>query len=159
MSFTPLLSNCGFSLANAPSSVVHTGVKSAGCEKSIAHLSPIQSWKSISPSVVFALKFGASDPNRKRGCSPCEAGIAKVRRRRGDGAYRGIIRACIRQLWEKKAVERREAGRVTKEAIRGWNSFLDAYGRKNVDAKKSLALLQKTQKRTLSRNQQLRHSA
>ena len=42
-----------------PSSVVHTGVKSFGCEKSTAQELPIQSWKRILPSVVCASKSGA----------------------------------------------------------------------------------------------------
>src|SRR6476619_6716110 len=42
-----------------PSSVVHTGVKSFGCENSTAHESPIHSWKLIGPSVVCASKSGA----------------------------------------------------------------------------------------------------
>ena len=37
------LSNSGLSLAMYPSSVVHTGVKSFGCENIIAQLSPIHS--------------------------------------------------------------------------------------------------------------------
>ena len=40
---TPRLSNSGFSLATAPSSVVQTGVKSLGCEKNSTQLSPAQS--------------------------------------------------------------------------------------------------------------------
>src|SRR6266480_1502045 len=56
------LSNSGLSLAMYPSSVVHTGVKSFGCENRIAHESPIQSWKWISPSVVRAKKSGAVSP-------------------------------------------------------------------------------------------------
>src|SRR5258708_9774467 len=59
-----LLSNSGFNFAMYPSSVVHTGVKSFGCEKRIAHLSPIHSWKRIFPSVVSAVKSGASSPMR-----------------------------------------------------------------------------------------------
>ena len=43
-----------------PSSVVQTGVKSFGCEKRIAHPPPIQSWKRIAPSVVSAVKSGAT---------------------------------------------------------------------------------------------------
>src|SRR3989441_12928725 len=43
---------------------MHTGVKSFGWEKSIAHLSPIHSWKRIFPSVVSAVKSGASSPMR-----------------------------------------------------------------------------------------------
>src|SRR5438309_11883049 len=58
------LSNSDFNLAMVPSSVVHTGVKSLGCENRIAHLSPIHSWKRIFPSVVSAVKSGASSPMR-----------------------------------------------------------------------------------------------
>jgi hypothetical protein len=42
--------------------VVQTGVKSRGWEKRTAQPSPIQSWKSISPSVVWAVKLGALSP-------------------------------------------------------------------------------------------------
>ena len=42
--------------------VVHTGVKSLGCEKNSAQLFPIQSWNLILPSVVWASKSGASEP-------------------------------------------------------------------------------------------------
>src|SRR5215510_6362323 len=62
MIFTFLLSNCGFIFAMYPSSVVHTGVKSFGCENSTAHESPIQSWKRIRPSVESASKSGAVSP-------------------------------------------------------------------------------------------------
>src|SRR5271167_4137716 len=57
-------SNSGLRPAMYPSSVVHTGVKSFGCENRIAHLSPIQSWNRILPSVVSAVKSGASSPMR-----------------------------------------------------------------------------------------------
>jgi hypothetical protein len=57
--FTLRFSNSSLSFANAPSSVVHTGVKSAGCEKRIAQLPSMNLWNSISPCVVFAVKFGA----------------------------------------------------------------------------------------------------
>jgi hypothetical protein len=60
--FTPRLSNSGFRRATVPSSVVHTGVKSFGCENSTAHESPIQSWNEIFPSVVSASKSGAVSP-------------------------------------------------------------------------------------------------
>ena len=43
MTLTLRLSNSPLSLATRPSSVVHTGVKSAGCEKSTPHLSPSHS--------------------------------------------------------------------------------------------------------------------
>src|SRR6202795_4911927 len=62
ISLTPRLSNSGFSLASAPSSVVQTGVKSFGCENNSAQLLPIQSWNLILPSVVSASKSGATAP-------------------------------------------------------------------------------------------------
>src|SRR5215813_10694270 len=62
MIFTFLRSNSGLILAIYPSSVVHTGVKSFGCENKTAHESPIQSWKRIGPSVVCASKSGAVSP-------------------------------------------------------------------------------------------------
>ena len=46
------LSNSDFIPATAPSSVVHTGVKSLGCENRIAQPLPIQSWNLIGPWVV-----------------------------------------------------------------------------------------------------------
>src|ERR1700730_12764149 len=55
-------SNSGLIFATYPSSVVHTGGKSRGCENSTAQLSPIQSWKLIGPSVVCAEKSGAVSP-------------------------------------------------------------------------------------------------
>src|SRR5260221_5309285 len=51
--------NSGSSFAIYPNSVVQTGVKSLGCEKRIAHPSPIQSWNVMDPLVVGAVKFGA----------------------------------------------------------------------------------------------------
>src|SRR5262245_46598802 len=48
-----------------PSSVVHTGVKSLGCENRIAQPSPIHSWKRIVPCVVSAVKSGASSFMRR----------------------------------------------------------------------------------------------
>src|SRR6266568_7381151 len=62
ISLTPRLSNSGFNLASAPSSVVQTGVKSFGCENNRAQLLPIQSWNLILPSVVSASKSGATAP-------------------------------------------------------------------------------------------------
>src|SRR4051812_36911794 len=59
------LSNSGLIRAMYPSSVVHTGVKSFGCEKRTAHWLPIHWWKSMGPSVVCAVKLGASSPIRK----------------------------------------------------------------------------------------------
>src|SRR4029077_20625017 len=62
ISLTPRLSNSGFNFARAPSSVVQTGVKSLGCENSIAQPLPIQSWNLTLPSVVSASKSGATAP-------------------------------------------------------------------------------------------------
>src|SRR5205814_8854611 len=45
-----------------PSSVVHTGVKSFGCENKTAQELPTQSWKLIFPSAVSAWKSGAVSP-------------------------------------------------------------------------------------------------
>lgn len=67
--------------------MVQTGVKSAGCENKIHQELPMylsvaykhllcvpcdkraHSWKSILPCVVSAVKLGALDPKRRRGCS------------------------------------------------------------------------------------------
>src|SRR6202162_5965871 len=62
INWTPRLSNSGFNLTRAPSSVVQTGVKSFGCENRSAQLLPIQSWNLILPSVVSASKLGATAP-------------------------------------------------------------------------------------------------
>src|SRR5437867_2194068 len=51
-------------LAIAPSSVVQTGVKSFGCENRMPQPVPSHSWKLTVPSVVCAVKFGASSPSR-----------------------------------------------------------------------------------------------
>jgi hypothetical protein len=51
---TPRASNSGFNFAKAPSSVVQTGVKSAGCENNTVHFPVMNLWKSRSPCVVFA---------------------------------------------------------------------------------------------------------
>ena len=54
--------NSPSSLATVPSSVVHTGVKSFGCEKSTHQLLPIHSWKWIGPEVESCVKSGAISP-------------------------------------------------------------------------------------------------
>src|ERR1700741_2870504 len=56
----------GSSPAMYPSSVVHTGVKSLGCENRMAQPSPIQSWKLIWPCVVCAVKLGAVSLMRRQ---------------------------------------------------------------------------------------------
>ena len=70
MTLTLRLSNSPFSFATVPSSVVHTGVKSLGCEKSTAQLSPFHSWKLTVPWVVSAVKSGAVSPMRTAMCEP-----------------------------------------------------------------------------------------
>ena len=65
MTFTLRLSHSSLRAATRPSSVVQTGVKSLGCENSTAQLSPFHSWKLTVPSVVSAVKSGASSPRRR----------------------------------------------------------------------------------------------
>src|ERR1700730_7646834 len=62
MTLTLRLSNSGLMRATSPSSVVHTGVKSFGCENRTAQESPIHSWKRIFPWLVCASKSGAVSP-------------------------------------------------------------------------------------------------
>src|SRR3979411_231428 len=62
ISLTPRLSNSGFSLASAPSSVVQTGVKSFGGENSVHQPLPLQTWTLILPSAASASKSGATTP-------------------------------------------------------------------------------------------------
>src|SRR5271156_5759523 len=57
------LSNSGFSFATVPSSVVHTGVKSLGCEKRMIQSLPAHSWKWIDPWVESWVKSGTSEPS------------------------------------------------------------------------------------------------
>src|SRR2546422_920623 len=66
-------------LAIAPSSVVQTGVKSFGCENRMPQPVPSHSWKLTVPSVVCAVKFGASSPSRSA------IGRGSRQRRRDDG--------------------------------------------------------------------------
>src|SRR5689334_17892790 len=64
ITLTFLLANSSLSLAVNPSSVVHTGVKSAGCENSTPQLSPSHLWKLIGPSLDSWVKSGAVSPRR-----------------------------------------------------------------------------------------------
>lgn len=100
---TPRASNSSFSFAKAPSSVVQTGVKSAGCENRIVHFPLRNSWNLILPCVVCASKSGATEPILRRGCS---AGMA-MPRRKGVAAGR----------WMRSAG--RAAERRAREAARG----------------------------------------
>ena len=58
MTLTPRAAHSGCSLAVAPNSVVHTGVKSAGWENSTHQELPMNSWKLIGPVLVSAVKSG-----------------------------------------------------------------------------------------------------
>ncbi len=66
IALTLRLSNASLSVAVRPSSVVQTGVKSAGWLKRTAQEPAFQSWKWIVPSVVSAVKSGRCRPD---GCS------------------------------------------------------------------------------------------
>ena len=65
IALTPRLSNSPFRLAVRPSSVVQTGVKSAGWLNSTAHLPLFQSWKSIGAFGGLGVKVGGdvAQPN------------------------------------------------------------------------------------------------
>src|SRR5882762_9005383 len=78
MIFVLRLANSGWSPAMYPSSVVHTGVKSFGCENRIAHPSPIHSWRLIVPCVVSAVKFGASSFIRNDMVSSLHSGFGSA---------------------------------------------------------------------------------
>ena len=65
IALTLRLSNSGLSLAVRPSSVVQTGVKSAGWENSTTHESPAHSWNLILPIEESCSKSGAVSPKRK----------------------------------------------------------------------------------------------
>src|SRR5215510_6439946 len=68
MTFTLRFSNSALIFATVPNSVVQTGVKSAGCENKTPQEFPSHWWKSMLPSVVVAVKFGARSPNRSAIC-------------------------------------------------------------------------------------------
>ena len=62
--FVLRVANSPDSAAVRPSSVVQTGVKSAGWLNSTAQESSFQSWKESRPAVVSAVKSGAVSPRR-----------------------------------------------------------------------------------------------
>ena len=64
MTLTPRFSNWGKNFWTCDSSVVQTGVKSAGWLKSMAQDPPSQSWKSTRPVVVSQEKSGTTSPRR-----------------------------------------------------------------------------------------------
>ena len=113
MIFTFRLSNSGLIFAMYPSSVVQTGVKSLGCEKSTVHESPIQSWNEISPSACFsAVKSGAVSlmvrliRDLLRGASPL-FGCANLDRVRITLFYDTAERASTRHCSEARGVPRK----------------------------------------------------
>src|SRR5487761_1701383 len=63
MSLVLRLAKSSLRFAKSPSSVVHTGVKSAGWENRIPQLSPRYSYRLMVPSVLSAVKFGAASPS------------------------------------------------------------------------------------------------
>ena len=79
MSLVSRLSNSALAFEKAPSSVVHTGVKSFGWENSTPQLSPRYSWKLMVPSVVSAVKSGASSPRRIAMCCSFVCAVSRMR--------------------------------------------------------------------------------
>src|SRR5579871_3889286 len=77
-------SNSGFSRAASASSVVHTGVKSLGCENSTPQLVPSQAWNAISPRLEAWVKSGARSPNWM-----VIGGLLDVARDEDEGEVRG----------------------------------------------------------------------
>src|SRR5712691_12093938 len=72
MHCTLRFSNSGARRENSMNSVVHTGVKSAGCENSNTHLPALVNCERvISPWVLIALKSGAGSLMRGIGCLSC----------------------------------------------------------------------------------------
>src|SRR5919199_3507471 len=139
ITFTFLRSNSGLIFAMYPSSVVHTGVKSFGCEKSTAHESPIQSWKWIFPSVVSASKSGAVSPICRLIRSPFLLKVKRlysllrrvsmstftlvqprVRRREWQLRRGAEVRAVLRLSTFRARAEAEAAGRPLQIEQRGW---------------------------------------
>jgi hypothetical protein len=74
----------------------------------------IKEWKLISPWVVLAVKFGAIEPRRMRGCSA--VGVANPRRRRGVG--RALSEAAAGLTDHAAEPRDRNTAREAKDAIR-----------------------------------------
>lgn len=146
--FTFRFSNSSLSLANAPSSVVQTGVKSAGCEKRMAQLSPTNWWKSMLPWVVCALKLGAAAgqydfqfnprvyktipvaPRRRRGCS---WGTLETKRRRRGWARGSCVEIPGRTMARGRGVAARGTVRRARKTVWG---RMDAIFRTNWSRRK-----------------------
>ena len=67
----------------------------------MAHLPPSHEWKSISPCVVFAEKFGAMLPKRNRGCS--SEAVASPRPKKGDIGGRAARMERLRGFQDRGA--------------------------------------------------------
>lgn len=77
-------------------------------------MSPMKSWNFIEPCVVLAVKSGAIDPRRSRGCSL--VGVARCRRRSGwAGRAKWQVRERRGVVVER--VRRRGAARGSIEAM------------------------------------------
>src|SRR2546429_9812356 len=88
--------NSGCSPAMYPSSVVHTGVKSLGCENRMAQPLPIHSWKLILPCEVSAVKLGASSLMRSMGSLlSLTARCLVLPLARGAGTVRSALRVTF----------------------------------------------------------------
>src|SRR5687767_11168310 len=112
--FVLRLSNSCLMRAMAPSSVVHTGVKSLGCENRTAQPLPIQSWKLIVPSVVSAVKFGASSPKR----NGIVASVGLDSRNKKPRERRGLLQGC-RGLLRDAGGRRRLLGKDQNDLLVG----------------------------------------
>src|SRR5690606_12304230 len=71
IAFTLRFLNSGSSFAVRPSSVVQTGVKSAGCENKTTHAAPAESWNLMGQIEVSCSKSGTETPKRQlvKACS------------------------------------------------------------------------------------------
>ena len=118
MTLTLRLSNSGLSAETRPSSVVQTGVKSLGCENSTPQLVPRHSWKLIGPSVVSAVKSGASSPSCSAMASSVIVNCVRSSGRRDGSRPCGVgrVRQCAAALGVLAAQRDQRAGRDRVEA-------------------------------------------
>ena len=105
--------NHSYLSASRPISVVQTGVKSAGCEKSTHQPSPIHSWKDgQSPCVVLQEKSGTMLPRR---ITPARTHAFRIHPLHADGAQRTCMQrgsAHHRSSSRGRARHRRRCQRV-----------------------------------------------
>src|SRR6202034_2391299 len=79
ITLTSRLPNSCWSEAVGRSPVVHTGVKSAGCENSTPQLLPSHSWKRMRPRLDSCSKSGAVSPRRRLGMADPRSGARPLR--------------------------------------------------------------------------------